>query len=74
MVIRFQQTTFLLRQQYWGCPPALLEFENVTLSLFGKTRNLSGEEVSALGLEPVPEFLPPARFKSGNNVVHRHRM
>jgi hypothetical protein len=44
------------------------------LSLFGKTINLSGEEVSALGSEPVPEFLPPARFKSGNNVVHRHRM
>jgi hypothetical protein len=43
-------------------------------SLFGKTLNLSGEEVSALGFEPVPEILPPARFKSGNNVVHRHRM
>jgi hypothetical protein len=44
------------------------------LSLFGKTINVSGEEVSALGFEPVPEILPPARFKSGNNVVHRHRM
>ena len=54
--------------------PAHVEFKNVTLSLFGKNLNLSGEEVPALGLEPVPEFLPPARFKSGNNVVHRHRM
>jgi hypothetical protein len=33
-----------------------------------------GEEVSALGFEPVPEFLPPAKFKSGNKLVHRHRI
>jgi hypothetical protein len=44
------------------------------LSLFGKTINLLGEEVSALGSEPVPEFLPPAKFKSGNKLVHRHRI
>jgi transposase len=35
---------------------------------------MSEEEVSALGFEPVPEFLPSARFKSGNNMVHRHRI
>jgi transposase len=33
-----------------------------------------GEEVSALGFEPVPEILPPAKFKSGNKLVHRHRI
>lgn len=33
-----------------------------------------GEEVSALGFETVPEFLPPAKFKSGNKLVHRHRI
>ncbi|CAB1060202.1 hypothetical protein D1BOALGB6SA_4967, partial [Olavius sp. associated proteobacterium Delta 1] len=32
------------------------------------------EEVSALGFEPVPEFLPPAKFKSDNKLVHRHRI
>jgi len=35
---------------------------------------LSGEEESALGFEPVPEFLPPAKFKSGNKLVRRHRI
>ena len=54
--------------------PRPLRVKHLMLSLFGKTINLSGEEVSALGFEPVPEFLPPARFKSGNNVVQRHRM
>jgi len=62
--------------QCGGVLPALSEGEKNKLmfSLFGKTLNVSGEEVSALGFEPVPEILPPARFKSGNNVVHRHRM
>jgi hypothetical protein len=54
--------------------PRPLRVKHLMLSIFGKTINLSGEEVSALGSEPVPEFLPPARFKSGNNVVQRHRM
>ncbi len=27
-----------------------------------------------MGFEPVPEFLPPAKFKSGNKLVHRHRV
>ncbi len=56
-------------------PPAPRVKKNkLMFSLFGKTLNVSGEEVSALGFEPVPEILPPARFKSGNNVVHRHRI
>jgi hypothetical protein len=59
-------------------PPCIVKKDKKIIfkmfSLFGKTINLSGEEVSALGFEPVPEFLPPARFKSGNNVVQRHRM
>jgi len=28
-----------------------------------------GEKVRALGLEPVGQFLPSARFKSGINLV-----
>jgi len=39
------------------------------LSLFGKTITMSEEEVRALGFEPVGQFLPSARFKSGNNMV-----
>ena len=39
------------------------------LSLFGKTITMSEEEVPALGFEPVGQFLPSARFKSGNNMV-----
>ena len=35
---------------------------------------MSGEEESTLGFEPVAEFLPPAKFKSGNKLVHRHRI
>ena len=35
---------------------------------------MSEEEVPALGFEPVGQFLPSARFKSGNNMVHRHRI
>ena len=27
-----------------------------------------------MGFEPVPKFLPPAKFKSGNKLVHRHRI
>jgi transposase len=33
-----------------------------------------GEEESALGFEPGPEFLPPAKFKSDNKLGHRHRI
>jgi len=35
---------------------------------------MSEDKVSALGFEPVGQFLPSARFKSGNNMVHRHRI
>ena len=28
-----------------------------------------GEKERALGFEPAAEFLPPARFKSGTNLV-----
>ena len=41
---------------------------------FGKALIMLEEKDSVLGLEPVTKFLPSARFKSGNNVVHRHRM
>ncbi len=44
------------------------------LSFFGKTTLVSEEKVCVLGFEPVAEFLPSARFKSGNNMVHRHRI
>ena len=27
-----------------------------------------------MGFEPIAEFLPSARFKSGNNMVFRHRI
>jgi len=39
------------------------------LSFFGKTFTMTEEEVPALGFEPVGQFLPSARFKSGNNMV-----
>ena len=38
-------------------------------SFFGKTFTMTEEEVRALGFEPVGQFLPSARFKSGNNMV-----
>ena len=64
-----------LRQQHWGCPPALLEGEKSKRFLYSvKPLALLGEEVAALGFEPVPEFLPPAKFKSDNKLVHRHRI
>lgn len=44
------------------------------LSFFGKTTSVSGEKVRVLGFEPVAEFLPSARSKSGNNTVQRHRI
>jgi transposase len=43
-------------------------------SFFGKTFRMTEEEVPALGFEPVGQFLPSARFKSGNNMVRRHRI
>ncbi len=58
-----------------GCPPALLEGEKNKRFLYSvKPLALLGEEVGALGFEPVPEFLPPAKFKSDNKLVHRHRI
>jgi hypothetical protein len=42
MVIRFQQTTFLLRQQYWGLSPPAKDFGLSALSL---------NSLSALSLE-----------------------
>ncbi|UCE38714.1 MAG: hypothetical protein JSW00_05660 [Thermoplasmata archaeon] len=39
------------------------------LCFFGKTIKMTEEEVPALGFEPVGQFLPSARFKSGNNMV-----
>ena len=42
-------------------------------SFIGKTVKVSEEKDSALGYEPVAKFLSSARFKSGNNLVHRHR-
>ena len=39
------------------------------LPFFGKTFTMTEEEVPALGFEPVGQFLPSARFKSGNNMV-----
>lgn len=44
------------------------------LSFFGKTTSVLEEKVRALGYEPVTEFLPSARSKSWNNLVHRHRI
>ena len=41
---------------------------------FGETLIMSEEKDVILGFEPVVQFLPSARFKSGNNLVHRHRM
>jgi hypothetical protein len=34
---------------------------------------MTEEKDGVLGLEPVTEFLPSARFKSGNNLVLRDR-
>ena len=34
---------------------------------------MTEEKESALGFEPVPKFLPSARPKSRNNLVHRDR-
>ena len=34
---------------------------------------MTEEKDRVLGLEPVTEFLPSARFKSGNNLVQRDR-
>ena len=36
---------------------------------FGKTIIMSDEKDWTLGFEPVAQFLPSARFKSGNNLV-----
>jgi len=58
-----------------GCPPALLEDEKIKRFLYSvKPLALLGEEEFALGFEPVPKFLPPAKFKSDNKLVHRHRI
>jgi hypothetical protein len=58
-----------------GCPPALLEGRKNKCFLYSvKPLALSGEEESALGFETVPQFLPPAKFKSGNKLVHRYRI
>jgi len=44
------------------------------LSFFGKTIIMPDEKDSTLGFEPVAQFLPSARFKSGNNLVRWHRI
>jgi transposase len=44
------------------------------LPFFGKSFTMTEEKVGVLGFEPVTKFLPSARFKSGNNMVHRHRI
>ena len=56
-------------------PPSSSRGENNKCFLYSvKPLALLGEEVSALGFETVPEFLPPAKFKSDNKLVHRHRI
>ncbi|MGA1867575.1 MAG: hypothetical protein ACMUJM_03410 [bacterium] len=35
---------------------------------------MSEEKVAPLGYEPVLQFLPSVRYKSGNDMVHRHRI
>ena len=47
----------------------LLVNQGKELSFFGKTLTMTEEKVCVLGFEPVTEFLPSARFKSGNNMV-----
>ena len=48
-------------------PPAYSNTKSFLLSV--KPAIIAEEKVPALGLEPVGQFLPSARFKSGINLV-----
>jgi len=53
-----------------SCPPpsnSNIEMKSFLLSV--KPVFIAEEKVRALGLEPVGQFLPSARFKSGINLV-----
>ena len=43
---------------------------NEKLSFFGKIFRMTEEKDENLVHEPVTQFLPSARYKSGNNMVH----
>lgn len=61
-----------IKNKTWvrGCPPSA--YSNTKMKSFllsVKLTIIAEEKVPALGLEPVGQFLPSARFKSGINLV-----
>ena len=55
-------------------PPGKFFMNKFNIAFFGKNSHLAEEKDNPLGLEPLLECLPSARFKSRKNVVLGHRM